>query len=731
MKDGLYFQLFSIHGLLRYTGMELGRDADTGGQIKYVVELAEALSAHEKVRRVDLFTRLIADKRVSDDYSRPVEEITDKFRIIRIQCGGKRYMRKELLWPHLDEYIDKTIKFIRREGESPDIVHGHYPDAGYVGIKLSDYFGTPFIFTGHSLGRPKKQKLLNDGMSPEEIDKKYCIERRIATEEEIIQRADLIITSTRQEIDKQYDMYENSEKAEYAVIPPGINLEKFYPYYHDLMPESKKEEEAIQAHASVQEELNRFFMSPDKPLILALCRADKRKNISGLIATYGSDKELQAMANLAIFAGLRRNIAEMEENEKDVLTDMLLQMDRYDLYGKMAIPKRHDFTYEVPELYRITGEKKGVFVNVALTEPFGLTLIEASACGLPIVATNDGGPRDIMENCRNGILVDPTDREAIRDAIKKMITDAGWWKSCSTSGIKGVNEHYSWEAHVQKFLHRMEETVKTGRKSGGKAEVPGENPVGDRLTRLDYLLMTDIDNTLVGDEAALKRLMEILEASRENIGFGVATGRTISSTLQVFEKYDLIVPDVIISSVGAEMYYRWESFPDEGWQAHISKWWDRDKIRETLAPVGFLEYQEEENQRPFKISYYMQSEKDRLAYLHDLLTRNRCHYNLIYSDGKYLDILPPRASKGKAIRYLSYKWEIPLEHMMVCGDSGNDEEMFRGNTLGVVTGDHDPALDKLKGKKRIYFSEKEYADGIIDGLNHYKLIERAKAEEVS
>ena len=96
----------------------------------------------------------------------------------------------------------------------------------------------------------------------------------------------------------------------------------------------------------------------------------------------------------------------MEENEREVLTDMLLQMDRFDLYGKLAIPKKHDFATEVPELYRLCAESRGVFVNPALVEPFGLTLIEASACGLPIVATNDGGPVDIVTNCDNGILVD-------------------------------------------------------------------------------------------------------------------------------------------------------------------------------------------------------------------------------------------------------------------------------------------------------------------------------------
>ena len=124
--------MFSIHGLVRSENLEMGRDADTGGQVKYVIELGKALSQHPSIKQVDLITRLIADKTVSEDYSTPIHKINDNFRIVRIQCGGKKYIRKELLWPHLDEFVDKTVKFFREENRLPDIVHGHYADAGYV-----------------------------------------------------------------------------------------------------------------------------------------------------------------------------------------------------------------------------------------------------------------------------------------------------------------------------------------------------------------------------------------------------------------------------------------------------------------------------------------------------------------------------------------------------------------------------------------------------------------------
>ena len=197
-NDQLYIQLFSLHGLLRAENIELGRDLDTGGQIKYVVELAKSLSESERIRKVDLFTRRINDKTVSPDYGQAFERVNEKLRIVRIRCGGSKYIRKELLWPHLDEFVDKTLKLVKDEGDLPDFVHGHYADAGYVASELSTLWGVPFVFTGHSLGREKKKKKKNAGLSEDEMNKKYRIDHRIAMEELAIQTADFVITSTSQ-----------------------------------------------------------------------------------------------------------------------------------------------------------------------------------------------------------------------------------------------------------------------------------------------------------------------------------------------------------------------------------------------------------------------------------------------------------------------------------------------------------------------------------------------------
>jgi sucrose-phosphate synthase len=93
----MYIQLVSLHGLLRGDSIEMGRDADTGGQVRYVLELAKTLSKLDEVSQVDLFTRRIRDRRVSPDYGEEIEEIGPKCRIVRLPCGGGRYLRKERL----------------------------------------------------------------------------------------------------------------------------------------------------------------------------------------------------------------------------------------------------------------------------------------------------------------------------------------------------------------------------------------------------------------------------------------------------------------------------------------------------------------------------------------------------------------------------------------------------------------------------------------------------------
>ena len=720
---GLYIQLFSLHGLIRGTSPELGRDADTGGQIKYVLELAKALGDCEEVDRVDLVTRLIDDPAVSADYAVPIEPLSERVRFVRIRCGGKKYIRKELLWPHLEKFIDLSIRFIKSQQRVPDIFHGHYADAGYVAMQLAEAFDAQFVFTGHSLGRNKKEKLLSDGLSEARIDRQYRITHRIGVEEKIIKRAKLIITSTRQEIDEQYGLYKSGRHDRFAVIPPGIDVETFYPFYDSQLDSELLNEEVKQIRYTLMRELHRFWAHPEKPFILALCRPDHRKNITGLIEAYGTNRELQKIANLAIFAGIRKDIKVMEDNEQEVLTDMLLQMDRYDLYGKLAIPKRHDFSTEVPELYRICAESQGVFVNPALIEPFGLTLIEASACGLPIVATNNGGPVDIVANCDNGILIEASDSSSIAEALLSILIEEARWSEFSNNGINNVRKHYSWQSHSEKSLSRFSTLLperQAADSDAGQAmrELPAPS-FGRRLTNVQHLMITDIDNTLVGDDRSMQELFWLLNERREELAWGVATGRSLELTLDAMTVHNFPMPDILVCSVGTEIYYGPDLRHDRSWQQHISYQWKAEAIKEVLSSLKFLVSQEAEGQRSHKISYYLEEKEDRLQTIREELKRHRLRCQIIFSHGQFLDILPIRASKGKAIDYLRYKFDFSPLHVMVAGDSGNDEDMIDSSARGLVVSNHSEELEKLRRKSNIYFSSEAYAAGIIDGLGHY------------
>lgn len=719
-------QLHSLHGLFRGSDVEIGRDADNGGQIVYVLELAKALSEREDVSHVDLFTRRMDDPTVGPDYNVAVEHVTPKFDIRRIPFGGKKYLPKEKLWPHLDEYVANALAHIKQDKVIPDWIHGHYADAGYVAAELSSALNVPFCQTGHSLGKPKLRKLLDSGMSEEEANAKFRFDKRFAAEDITLVNAEFIITSTTQEI-STYDVYGSFDRAEFHVIPPGIDFERYFPYYQDLVAPQEIPVGRMRAKIAARESLQTFLSQPDKPFILALCRPDAKKNIDGLLHAYGTDKQLQALANLVIFAGIRSDIERMPDGERQVLTELLLLMDRYNLYGKLAIPKRHDVESEVPEIYRLCAERKGVFINIALTEPFGLTILEATASGCPVVATQDGGPAEILPKCQNGSLVPPTDTAAIQAALRELLVDPENWNTLSHRGIENIQKFYSWQSHVARYIELVQENLAASRGLGKKNAV--QNPrIYERLKVADRMVIADVDGTLVsetGDFSGLEELKKLLRERGNSFVFGIATGRSRESVEALFREHDLPDPDVTICDVGTRIGYGFkEGDVDKAWVEHIDFRWNPDALRESLSQIPGLKLQEPHLQSRHKLSYYIDQEDQGLdeERIRGLLGRNASNTSIIITHGSYLDLLPKRASKGRAVRFIGNKWNIPLNRTIVIGDAGNDLDMFTGATRGVVVGNHSPELEVLRSHARVYFSGQPSAAGILDGLRHFDVI---------
>ncbi|XP_074573953.1 sucrose-phosphate synthase-like [Curcuma longa] len=550
----LYIVLISLHGLVRGENMELGRDSDTGGQVKYVVELARALSMAPRVYRVDLFTRQITSPDVDWSYGEPTEMLTSGAYdhnendvgesagayIIRVPCGPRdTYLRKELLWPYLQEFVDGALAHILNMskvlGEQiggghpvwPYVIHGHYADAGDVAALLSGALNVPMVLTGHSLGRNKLEQLLKQGrQSKEDIDATYKIMRRIEAEELSLDAAELVITSTGQEIDEQWGLYDGFDvKLErvlrvrakrgvnchgrhmprMVVIPPGMDFsnvviqEDTADVDGDLdltgadeasprsLPPIWSEASALPCNTI---QVLRFFTNPHKPMILALSRPDPKKNITTLLKAFGECRPLRELANLTLIMGNRDDIDEMSSGNASVLTMVLKLIDKYDLYGLVAYPKHHKQS-DVPDIYRLAAKTKGVFINPALVEPFGLTLIEAAAHGLPMVATKNGGPVDIHAALHNGLLVDPHDQRAIAEALLKLVAEKNLWHECRKNGWKNIHL-FSWPEHCRTYLSRI---------------------AACRMRHPQWKTDTPTDDTVLDEESFGDSLMDVYDSS--------------------------------------------------------------------------------------------------------------------------------------------------------------------------------------------------------------------------
>ena len=706
----MYILLLSIHGLIRGRELELGRDADTGGQTLYVVDLARALAERTDVDQVDLVTRRIVDPAVSSDYAKPIEALSEKARILRIDAGPEEYIPKEQLWDHLDGFMDSLVATLNAQGRMPDLVHSHYADAGYVAVRLSSLLGVPLVHTGHSLGRDKRQRLLSAGLTDTEINETYNMDRRVDAEEEVLASADLVIASTNNEIDEQYRLYDYYQPERMAVIPPGTDLSRFRPPASDDPP------------IAFADQIRRYLHAPDKPLILALSRADARKNNQTLLEAYGESQALQEVANLLIVAGNRDDLRDLDEGAQTVLTDLLIGIDAHDLYGLVALPKQFSQD-QVPEIYRLVAASGGLFVNPALTEPFGLTLLEAAASGLPLVATENGGPVDIIGNCKNGILVDPLDRTAIAGALLELLTDPKRYRRMRDDGIAKVRAYYSWQAHAERYIARTipllkhHEPIPVAPKRKGRYR--------------DRALFTDLDQSLIGDADGVQQFVATMRDNRKCVTFGIATGRRLDSALTELKRHGIPRPDVLITSLGTEIHYAPQLTRDEHWNEHIDYLWRPLRVRRVLSTLSGLVLQPKNEQTRFKVSYYYDPDHaPGIEEISALLRNADLTANLTYSFGQFLDVIPSRASKGQALRYVAQRWGIPLEQILVAGGSGADEDMMRGKTLAVVVANrHDEELSQLEDLERIYFADRPYGLGILEAIDHYDFFSSCRAPE--
>ena len=671
----------ALQGCLRSENVEYGLTADTGGHIRYLLDLATASSNDPSVERIVIATRRF-ESPLGADYAMPFEPGSGKIEIVRLQSDSPGYIEKEAMHGEAASFAEALVAYIQSQDVQPDIIHAHYADAAAVAVIVEDRLGIPFLFTAHSLGRVKQKAFQGVADIP-------GISERLASEEIAMERAAIVIASSRDEAEVQWSSYTSYEAGRIRILPPGIDLSRF---------------DSVASSDEVEASIDRFLREPGKPVLLALARPVYKKNLAALVTAYGQNQALQDMANLVIFAGTREIYQDLDGDMADTMRELIDLIDRYDLYGKVAYPKTHR-AEDVPAIYAYARDRRGIFVNPALNEPFGLTLLEASAVGLPLIATDSGGPNDIIEMAGNGILVDPRSPDAIGAAAVRILSSEALWDEYAAAGAR-VAENYDWPRHVETYHDLIRGLC--------QPRAPREAPA--------RILISDIDNTLVGCAEGI-RIFRNWRQNQRGLGFGVATGRSFHSAMAILEQQHAPRPQIMITSVGSEIYHLDDNgitfTQDREWLAHISTNWDRDRLAALMAEVPSIAPQAPLEQRPHKLSYFSDGNPETVRDIRLLLAKAGLACSIIHSHGRYLDILPAAASKGTAVDYVRRHYHLAIGDVFVAGDSGNDIEMLQTVPQAIIVANFSDGLASLPQLAHSFVATKSHARGIIEGMSYF------------
>ncbi len=414
---------------------------DFGGQLVYVKEVALAMTAAG--HRVDIVTRRIVD-REWPEFEAGIDRYPgtgDGLRIVRLSCGGPRFLAKEQLWDHLPEFVGNLVAFY--SGAMPDFTTAHYADGGFCAALFECDTGVPFTFTGHSLGAQKLDRLGMSKVNAKELEARFRFSRRIAAERLAMERAVRIVTSTEQERREQYahPLYSGAVDVEdslrFSVIPPGVNTGIF----------TVDEGEAERPGAAAV-----------RPSIVVSNRLDAKKNTIGVVKAFAASGELRERADLLLcFRGIRDPFGELDRlggDDRSVLAPILETIVRYGLRERVRfldVPSQQ----ALAATYRAVANGGGVFALTAFHEPFGLAPIEAAACGLACVVTRNGGPSEIFAD-GSGVLVDPDDP---RDIARGLLEALDNRQVLAVRARERVLKTYTWQRTAERYLSLIENAL--------------------------------------------------------------------------------------------------------------------------------------------------------------------------------------------------------------------------------------------------------------------------------
>lgn len=483
--------ILSPHGYFGQNNV-LGRP-DTGGQVVYILDQVRALEAEMKSRlaqqgvgitpKIVIVTRLIPEAEGTSCDQR-LEKVhgTDNSWILRVPFRHEngevhpRWLSRFEIWPYLERFAQEAGQEVVAElNGRPDLIIGNYSDGNLVASMLARHMGVTQCNIAHAL---EKTKYLLSDLYWKDMDAQYHFGCQFTADLISMNSADFIITSTYQEIAGtktsigQYEGYAaytlpglyrvshgiDLYDPKFNIVSPGADASVYFPYrqraerFDGLHDEIREMLYAGGGGHAVRGKLE----DPDKTPVFTMARLDRIKNLTGLVRWFGEHAELSNTANLIVVGGYIDPNDSGDEEERAEIEHMHRLIDELGLEGHVRwIGGRLDKLL-TGELYRFIADQGGVFVQPALFEAFGLTVVEAMACGLPVFATRYGGPLEIIEDGRSGFHIDPNDGSACAERIHRFLQqskqDASHWQSVSDAAIARVNARYTWTRYAERMM---------------------------------------------------------------------------------------------------------------------------------------------------------------------------------------------------------------------------------------------------------------------------------------
>ncbi len=486
--------LVSIHGWLGQEGV-LGRP-DTGGQVVYVLDQARSLEKQleEDITlagldsfaikpKVIVLTRLIPNSDGTRCNER-LEKIngTENAWILRVPFREfnpnvtQNWISRFEVWPYLETFAIDAEKelYVEFQGK-PDLIIGNYSDGNLVAFLLARKLKITQFNIAHAL---EKSKYLFSNLYWQDLENFYYFSLQFTADTIAMNAANCIISSTYQEIvgmpDSvgQYESYESFTmpglyhvvkgielySPKFNVVPPGVNEKVYFPYDRSQERIAAKKERLEELLFTLEDPSQVFgsLEDPEKPPIFSMARLDRIKNLTGLVECFGQSPELQERCNLILIAGKLYTSDSRDNEEREEIEKIYGAIERYNLYNKIRWLGIRLSKSDAGEVYRIIADRRGIFVQPALFEPFGLTVLEAMVSGLPVFATQFGGPLEIIQNTINGFYINPTNLEetarSILDFRSQCDENPDYWDQISQAAIERINTTYTWKIHTTKLL---------------------------------------------------------------------------------------------------------------------------------------------------------------------------------------------------------------------------------------------------------------------------------------